>query len=238
MFELCPKIKICDLALWLPKQKVLVISDIHIGYEEALNESGIFLPRHQLKDTKERLQKILTCLEQKPNKIIIAGDLKYEFGTVNKEEFFGLKELLKFLKRNCKELIILKGNHDRILNYLRNKKIKIATKIKIGKILLSHGDYIDPLANSNTINTIIIGHVHPAIKLSDGFVAEKVKCFIKGKWKGKTLVALPSLNLVTEGTDILTEKILSPYMSSIKDLEIWAVPEFGEVLYFGKLKQL
>jgi putative SbcD/Mre11-related phosphoesterase len=230
--EIAPGIEIVDLALWLPRQKVLVVSDFHIGYEEALNMRGILLPRHQFKDTKERLQKIFASLGTKPKKIIITGDLKYEFGTVNREERFGISELLSFLSKNCRQLIILKGNHDKILNFTKSK---ILLKVKIGDVLFHHGDTI---VNDIKVKTIVVGHAHPAIKLSDGLVAEKVKCFVRGKWKGKTLIVLPSFNLVTEGTDVLSEKVLSPYLNSAKNAEVWAVPEFGEVLYFGKLKHL
>jgi len=232
--EIVPEIEIIDLALWLPKQKVLVVSDFHIGYEESLNTRGILLPRYQFKDTKERLQKIFSVLETKPKKIIITGDLKHEFGTVQREEFFGLRELLAFLKKNCKDLIILKGNHDKILGFLQNEKLKVMSKLTLRDTLFVHGDSIV----DSKANIIITGHAHPAIKLSDGIISEKVKCFLKGKYKGKTLIVLPSFNLVTEGTDVLSEKVLSPYLNSAKNLEAWAVPEFGEVLYFGKLKNL
>jgi hypothetical protein len=233
--EISPGIEIADLALWLPKQKVLAVSDFHIGYEEALNMRGILLPRHQFKDTKERLQKIFASLGIKPKKIIITGDLKYEFGTVNRDERFDLIDLLRFLIKNCEKLIVLKGNHDKILGFLQNEKLKLATKASIGNILLTHGDTI---VNDSKAKTIVIGHAHPAIKLSDGIISEKVKCFLRGKYKNKTLIVLPSFNLVTEGSDVLSEKGVSPYVNSAKNLEVWAVPEFNEILHFGKLKNL
>jgi hypothetical protein len=232
--EIFPGIEIIDLAIWFPKQKVLAVSDFHIGYEESLNARGILLPRHQFKDTKERLQKIFANLGTKPKKIIITGDLKYEFGTVNREERFGLTDLLRFLVKNCDKLIVLRGNHDKILGFLQNEKLKVMSNLTLGNIFFTHGDSLIETKAS----TIIVGHAHPAIKLSDGLVAEKVKCFVRGKWKGKTLIVLPSFNLVTEGTDVLSERVLSPYINSAKKLEIFAVPEFGEVLYFGKLKNL
>jgi hypothetical protein len=232
--EISPGIEIADLALWLPKQKVLAVSDFHIGYEESLNMRGILLPRHQFKDTKERLQKIFASLGTKPKKIIITGDLKYEFGTVNREERFGISELLSFLSKNCEQLIVLKGNHDKILGFLQNEKLKVLSKLTLRDTLFHHGDSIV----NTTAKTIVVGHAHPAIKLSDGLISEKVKCFVKGKYKGKTLIVLPSFNLVTEGSDVLSEKVLSPYLKFAKDKEVWVIPEFGEVLHFGKLKNL
>jgi putative SbcD/Mre11-related phosphoesterase len=109
------------------------------------------------------------------------------------------------------------------------------SKLTLGDILFTHGD---SLVDDSKAKTMVVGHAHPAIKLSDGLVAEKVKCFLKGKYHGKTLIVLPSFNLVTEGSDILSEKVLSPYIESAKNVEAWAVPEFNEVLYFGKAKNL
>ncbi|UZE93738.1 MAG: hypothetical protein IB618_03145 [Candidatus Pacearchaeota archaeon] len=39
--ELLPGIKIINKALWLSKHKILIIADLHLGYEEALNQQGI-----------------------------------------------------------------------------------------------------------------------------------------------------------------------------------------------------
>ena len=60
-------IKAIDLALYL--DSTLVISDVHIGYEEALIEQGYLIPRYQYKDTLEKINKILFSYE-KYNKII------------------------------------------------------------------------------------------------------------------------------------------------------------------------
>ena len=83
--------------------------------------------------------------------------------------------------------------------------------------------------------TIIIGHEHPAIVLKEGPRKEKYKCFIKGKFKRKNLIVMPSFNLVTEGTDVLLETRLSPFLQrDISSFECWIVAD--KVYYFGKLK--
>jgi len=234
MTNINDEMQIIDLALWMPKSKTLAISDLHIGYEEALNRQGIMIPRHQLVDTMDRLRKIFSALKIKPKRIIINGDLKHEFGTVNREEFFGVKEVINLLLKNCKELIILEGNHDKILGYAKKERVKIKPYLKSGSILFLHGDKIMDIDS----DTIVIGHSHPAIKLSDGIANEKVKCFLKGSYKGKTLIALPAFNQVTEGTDIIEGETLSPYLNEAKNLEVWAVPSFNDILHFGSIKNI
>ena len=47
--EILKGIEIIGLALFIKKHKTLIIADIHIGYEEALNKQGILVPRYQFK---------------------------------------------------------------------------------------------------------------------------------------------------------------------------------------------
>ncbi|GAF89407.1 unnamed protein product, partial [marine sediment metagenome] len=57
--QLTKNIKILDLCLYLKKEKILILADTHIGYEEALNKQGILIPRFQFKEIIERLEKVL-----------------------------------------------------------------------------------------------------------------------------------------------------------------------------------
>lgn len=232
--NLTPNIQIQDLSLWLKKHKTLVIADLHLGFEENLHKQGFLVPWFQYKEIKARLEKILTKL--KPEKIIINGDLKHEFGKIPQQEWDEVKGMITFLQKNCKELILIKGNHDNILGPIANyKKVKLKNSVTLGTTLILHGHKIPKL--SAKIKTILIAHEHPALGLSDGVTTEVYKCFLKGKWKDKTLIVQPSLCLVTEGTDILKEQVLSPFLKqNLDNFEVWTVAD--KVRYFGKLKLL
>ena len=52
--EISSGIEIIDLALYLKKEKILIIADTHIGYEEALNKQGMLVPRFQFKEIIKR----------------------------------------------------------------------------------------------------------------------------------------------------------------------------------------
>jgi len=73
------EIKFVDLGILV--NDVLIISDIHIGYEEALNKRGMMVPRFQFKILRERIIKILK--KYKPSLVIVNGDLKHEFGKIS-----------------------------------------------------------------------------------------------------------------------------------------------------------
>ncbi len=268
-------IEIVDLALFINKH--LILSDFHIGYEEALNKQGILVPRFQFEEIIKRLETIFSKLKKKKiEKIVINGDLKHEFGTISDQEWRLTLRLLDFLGKHCKEIILIKGNHDTILGpiakkrnvkvlghylikapLLKNKlKKRVSLKNTIKKIpinkralkklkiknnekniLVIHGDKIPDKALLKETDTIIIGHEHPAVSIKEGPRIELFKCYLLGKWKRKNLIALPSFNLVTEGTDILKEQILSPFLKqNLKNFNVFVVAD--KVYEFGKLRDL
>lgn len=230
--EIAKGIEIIDLGLYLTKHKTLVIADTHLGFEESLNKNGVFIPRFHAADLIKRLNKILSRM--KIDKIIINGDIKHEFKGISEQEWRNTLQIIDLLKQNCKELMLIRGNHDKILNIIAAKKeLKIADQIVIDDILIAHGHKMLKIPAS--VKTIIIGHEHPAVGLHEGARVETFKCFLKGKFNSKILIVMPSLNLVTEGTDVTKEKLLSPFLQQdLNNFEAWIVAD--KVYYFGKLK--
>ena len=235
--KIFPNIEITDLALYF--DSVLVISDVHIGYEESLNKQGILVPRIQFDEIIKRMENIFSILQNKSiEKIIVNGDLKHEFGTISEQEWRNTLKFLDLLAKHCDETILIKGNHDSILGPIaRKRNVKIVENIKISNMLVLHGDKIPDKNILEGISTIIIGHEHPAISLKDGSKTEKYKCFLKGRYKGKNLIVQPSLNSMVQGTDILKDEILSPFLKqNLDNFEVYIVED--KIYNFGKLKKL
>lgn len=225
-------IGIIRTALWLTTEKILIINDLHIGYEEALHRKGILVPKFQLEEIIKEMKLILSKV--KPDKIIINGDLKHEFGTVLKQEWSEVLQFLDFCLGHCKKVIIIKGNHDPLIKPLAEKRgIQVVTEYLIEDTIIVHGDKI----TETKAKRIIIGHEHPAITIREGSKREKYKCFLKGKWKRKELIAVPSFNQLLEGTDVLKEELLSPFLENIQNFEVYVVSK-GEVFGFGKVKEI
>src|SRR3989344_1642727 len=127
-----------------------------------------------------------------------------------------------------KGYLIPKFNLDEIIKRLD----KIFSKVKVEKIII-HGHKL----LSDLRKIIIIGHEHPAVSFGEKKY-EKYKCFLKGKFEKHTLIALPSFNFLTVGSDITKEQFLSPYLkeSKIENFEVYAVED--KVYYFGEVKDL
>jgi len=231
--EIAPNVDILDLSLYLREKKILVLSDFHIGYEEALNKQGTFIPRFQFQEIVKRLEKILHDLELK--KIIILGDLKHEFGVISETEWRNTLQLLDLLSSRCKSIVLVKGNHDTILGPIAAKRnIKVKRFFKVGDFFFCHGHFIPKNIGSKII---VIGHEHPAVGLKKDSRVEVFKCFLRGSWKDHTLIVMPSSNLVTEGTDVLNEQLLSPFLSQdISGFHVFVVS--NEPYDFGMLENL
>ena len=238
--EILKGTKPIGLGLFFEKEKLLAITDLHLGYEEMLNKQGVFVPRTNFEAVKKRLRGMLKETG-KLNIIVILGDLKHEFGTISKQEWREVIEMLQFLQRKCKKIVLLKGNHDKILGPLAEwEGIQIQEELYITGlgVLFLHGDKIPISENFKKAKTIVIGHEHPAVRLRDAVKGEAFKCFLKGKFKGKNLIVLPSLNSISTGSNVLREKLLSPFLSgqNLGEFEAWLVE--GKAYYFGKMKKL
>src|SRR3990167_1373230 len=124
--ELSKGIRAIDLALYIEKEKLLAITDLQLGYEGMLNAQGVMVPRFNLEKIKERLEEKIFPRAGKIVKILINGDLKHEFGTISEQEGAEVREIIEFLKQRCKEIILVKGNHDAILEpIVRTKGLQL-----------------------------------------------------------------------------------------------------------------
>src|SRR3989338_2222743 len=159
--EIAKEIEIVGKDLWLKKQSVLVISDLHIGFENMLNERG----------------------QKKVKEVVILGDLKHDFGGISRQEWKETLALLDFLKEKCKKIVLIRGNHDMILEPIaRQKNVELRNFYISKDVCFMHGHRMFIECPGKGIKTIVLGHRHPAVVLRDKIKSESYKCFLAGKW--------------------------------------------------------
>jgi uncharacterized protein len=228
--EISKGIEIVDLAIYIKDESTLIFGDLHIGYEEYIQKKGILLPKFQTKEIIDTIKSIIK--KTNPNTIIINGDLKHDFGKNSEQEWKDIFKIINLIKSSCKTLIFIKGNHDNFLKTIAaQKNITVLEKHQIKDTLITHGD---KLIETNA-KRIIISHEHPAITLKDQGKIEKYKCFLKGKWNNKELIVLPSMNPLSYGSDVFSEKNFSPFVKDKSNFEVF-ISNDGEVFNFGKVK--
>lgn len=233
--------------LFFPKEKILAIGDLHLGYEEELRHKGLDVPIRQMEEIFEEIETVLGFIKAKYGKIkkvVFLGDIKHHFNYLASERE-ELKKLISFLRKKEIEeqnIIFIRGNHE------KNEKNEKFVDFYIEKdICFVHGHQEFLEIYDKTINLIVMGHIHPTIILSDKMKIkkEKYKCFLVGKYRKKEFVIVPSFHAITEGVDLnefIDEKgydyLIVPN-NEMKNFEVFVVSELGEdALDFGKLKNL
>ena len=74
--KLIQGIEAVDLAIYV--KNTLIIADIHIGIEEAMNRQGVFVPRFHFSDILNRMKGILDALKgRKIERIMINTHFKH-----------------------------------------------------------------------------------------------------------------------------------------------------------------
>jgi len=232
--------------LFFPKERVLVVGDLHLGYEEALRQRGLEIPINQFKEVTEELEKTIENIRARYGKIeeiIFLGDIKHHFNYLATERE-GLRRLISFLRKFGIEenhVIFIRGNHEK-----NEKNGKYCDFYILKDIVFVHGhkDFLE--LYDKKINLIIMGHIHPTVTLSDEMKVkvEKFKCFLVGRHKNKDFVVLPSFISLTEGVNVgefdENERDFSIVpQSELMNFDVYVASEPGEeALCFGKLKSI
>ena len=174
------------------KERVLVIGDLHLGYEESLNRSGVFISRQMFDEIISDLSEVFGETG-KVEKIILIGDIKHDFGLISRQEWGDVGKFMKYIKPFCSEIVVIKGNHDVILApIVKRLGLKLKDFYIWKEFCFVHGDEDYKQIWQKKVKWIVVGHGHPAIKLRAGVKTEKYKCFLVGKFHGKNMIVVPS----------------------------------------------
>jgi len=199
----------------------VVMSDIHIGFEEEMARKGIFLPRVQKKRFLSVYRKAREIFNFKT--LIINGDLKHIYERLGTQERMELTEIFTQLKEEGMEVKVIKGNHDTYISLVTDKfdNVELLEELTHSGVTFTHGHKEVDL---NSANTVVIGHEHPRISLRDRIgYARRMQCFlvVPLSASGKRVVALPSIGSYQSGNDISLShaNFMSPIMRKLAVLE-------------------
>ncbi|MBI2449081.1 metallophosphoesterase [Candidatus Pacearchaeota archaeon] len=238
------KIILLGKSAFLEDAGILVFGDLHLGYEEGLNDAGVLIPRTMFKEMMDELGMIFGEIDKEGKtvrKIVVLGDLKHEFGSVLYQEWSDVSQFLKRLKEKVKdgEVILIKGNHDTILEpIVKREGLELKDfYVDRGYGFLHGHKMFDEILDKN-VKTIFVGHMHPAITLRESVKSERYKCFLAGKWKGKKLIVTPSFFPFVEGADIFYQEGNLAMKVNVKNMDVYVVGSGLEVLRFGKMRRL
>ncbi len=186
-----------DFCVWYEVKKMIILADLHIGYDHSFIEEGMSLPIPQKKQIMDRLSRIFDRYD--PEEVIVVGDFKHTFSGDDRREAWDIREMIDHLSARA-NLTLIRGNHD---NYLRTvterKGIPFhEDELRIDGLTLAHGH-----RELKYTGSLIMGHEHPAIRIRDeaGGVIN-LPCFLYHPIR--KIVVLPAFNPLFEGRDMLS----------------------------------
>jgi len=221
------------------EKRILVIGDLHLGYEEALNESGVYIGRRMFKEYTDYLDRIFEKTG-KVDEIVLLGDVKHVIGNVIRQEWNEVLGFLDYLAGKCGKIVVVRGQHDALLEGILKKRgdVSLLDYYISGKYAFLHGDREFEEINDAKIKVWVMGNGHPAVKISDGTKIEKYKCFLVGKYGKKEIIVCPSFLSANEGTDPREYEIGMAWEFDYLKFSVVVVGEDLNDLDFGKLEKL
>ena len=231
-------------------ERMLVIGDLHLGFEESLNESGILVTRIMLNEMIKELDEVFAKIRKEEDgkrekivdKIVLLGDIKHYFGRIARQEWNDVLHLFGYLSEKSTKIIVIRGNHDLVLKPIARKAgLKVRDYWIWGGFCFMHGDKDFAelwRKKKREFNYLIIGHGHPAVTLREKVRTEKYKCFLAGEFRRKKLIILPSFSEWSIGSDAREGKIVLAWKINFDNFNALAVGDNLEVFDFGKLRSI
>ena len=145
-----------DKAVYIKSQKILMVTDIHIGKTGHFRKAGMPVPPQLAFSDLDRLSGLIT--EYNPEKLIVLGDMFHAKGNFDMKLFSDWRK-----KIPGTEIILVKGNHDVLpLEFYRENNVESFNELFLTEnIKLVHRFMGVIEDNLFTIS----GHVHPAVRL-------------------------------------------------------------------------
>ena len=163
-----------DRTIFWEEEKILLVSDLHLGKAGHFRKAGIGIPQTIF---KEDMQRLLSQLQYfKPAQLLVVGDLFHS--TDNKEHELFLKWRKDFPGISIQ---LVKGNHDILeKEWYRKAGIEVhAEELQVNGFLFTHDIQT---CKTTHHDYCFSGHIHPGIKMKGlGRQTIQLPCFYFGK---------------------------------------------------------
>jgi DNA ligase-associated metallophosphoesterase len=191
-----------EKALYWPRQKMLVVADIHFGKAASFRAMGVPVPRGTTSQNLAALDALMAIHDI--GHILFLGDFLHARAA---HAAATLAAMLAWrLRHPALALTLVRGNHDR---HAGDPAAALAIELvdephMIGPFAFCHHPGID------TPGYALAGHIHPSYLLATRFDALRLPCFVVGQAR----MILPSFGAFTGGFLVTPEPGDAIYVSS------------------------
>ena len=178
-----------DRAIYWPREKTLIVADVHLGKGSAFRRSGIAVPAGS---TQQDLQRLSALIEQhSAQRLLVLGDLFHARLDADEPwhpQFDAFRHQQAALR-----IDVVQGNHDDLVGIPERWRLNwLAAPQLEAPFALMHEAKTSPLGHA------LGGHVHPVVKLQTRRERLRLPVF----WLRETLTVLPSFGLFTGGWEV------------------------------------
>ncbi len=220
------------LILETPMHKILIISDLHLGFEKEFSLKGINIPS-QTQKIFNRLKSIVERFST--DAIIIIGDVKHGTLKIVHQEWIDVPQFFDRTKELVKSVEIIRGNHDGGLEALLPEGIKVhpsrGMSISDGEesFALMHG-HAWPYPKLFNCDALIMGHNHPNIEFRGLGYRMVEPVWIMARWnKKKVAESFLKFSGLKVGKDPLSS-FRGAFGYDVKESRIVVMPTFNPLL--------
>ncbi len=211
------------------KKRTIVVADLHIGWEMALQDQGIHVPSQ----TPRILTNLLQLVKRyKADNILILGDVKYTVSITEKGEWHDVPDFFNGLKQEVKHIAVVRGNHDGNLEPLLPESVKILPSAGFVEddVGFFHGHQW-PSPSLLQCRTLVMGHVHPVIVFRDpaGFRLTK-QVWVKLKCDTNELTRILLQKTKARLRDKSEEGLYATYGFKPRTFQLFIMPSFNDFL--------
>lgn len=140
------------------KDTYLIVSDLHIGFEEKFRGAGV-----SFDSNAESMGKEISSLisSYRVTHLVINGDLKSSTDRISSAEWENIPRFFSKIPSSC-PVTVIPGNHDGGLKHILPERVEISSPsgILIDNNLVMHG-HTKPISKFSNCRRMIIGHLHP-----------------------------------------------------------------------------
>lgn len=211
----------------------MVVGDLHLGYEKALESDGVHIPRVNTGSVRDALNRAIS--DHSPEAIVLLGDIKHDFHRPEREAREEVLSILELLVDSA-DVAVVRGNHDNFLqNLLSDVGLFATDHLDICGYRLEHGH------EDSGKRPVIIGHEHPSVRIRGSVHGNmKMPCFLYMEEEG--VIVVPPFSPFPLGADLSASdpgQFMSPAcrVADTPGALVYGITEIG-VLPLGKLGEI
>ena len=185
-------------ALYWPRERALLIADLHLGKADIFRGAGIALPSGGTHFDLERISAALQATGART--LMVLGDMIH--GPTRRLHWRAEWDRWRS-RHSSTRIVAIGGNHDRGLARLSLGIDMVGDGLSVGPFQLRHAPTVVP----GRATHLICGHLHPVVRLPR----------ISGRWPafalGEKCTVLPAFSAFTGGQEVRE----SPVAACVKD---------------------